>query len=51
VGNGLASGQFLLGALLVDVNPLLVAGCLREQIDTILGYLDPVADADLRAEG
>jgi len=28
------------------MDPLLVAGCLRELVDAVLRHLDPVADAD-----
>src|SRR6185295_13956267 len=51
VGNGAAAGQLLFRALLVDVNPLLVAGRFRELVDSLLRDLDPVACADLSADG
>jgi hypothetical protein len=47
VRDGLAARRLLGSALLVDVNPLLVAGRLRELVDAVLRDLDPVADADL----
>src|SRR5687767_1993271 len=51
MGDGGAAGQFLLGALLIDMNPLLVAGRFREEVDPLLRYLDPFAHADLGADG
>src|SRR3954467_10516430 len=39
--------QFPLRSFDIDVNPLIVAGCLRELTDTLLGHRDPVAHSDL----
>jgi hypothetical protein len=50
VRDGLAARQFLLGAVLVNVNPLLVTGCLSEFVDAVLRDLDPFAGADLGAD-
>ena len=50
VGDGGAAGQFLFGALLIDMDPLLVAGRFREAVDAVLSHLDPVAGADLCAD-
>jgi hypothetical protein len=38
-------------AVLVDVDPLLVAGCVRKLVDAVLGDLDPIAGADFGADG
>ena len=51
MGDGDAAGQFLLRALLIDMDPLLVTGRFRKQVDPLLRNLDPVADADLGADG
>jgi hypothetical protein len=51
VRDGAAAGKLLLCTLLVDMNPLLVAGRLRETVDTVLGDLNPVVDTDLGARG
>ena len=47
----LPPGNSLLRPLLVDMDPLLVTGRFRELVDTVLGDLDPLADADLGADG
>src|SRR5690349_7517951 len=47
----LATRHFRLGAFLVDMDPLFVTGGIRKLVDAILGDLDPVADADLLANG
>ena len=39
------------GALRVDVDPLVVAGGLREQVDPLLVDLQPVGAAELLADG
>ena len=49
MSDGLAAGQLLLCPVLVDMDPLLVAGRLRKTVDAILGDLNPFADADLGA--
>lgn len=49
--DGGATWQLLLRALLVDMDPLLVAGRFRELVDSFLRDFDPVARADLGAEG
>ena len=46
-----AAERAALGALHVDVDPLVVAGGLGERVDPLLGDLDPVAGADLLAGG
>ena len=46
-----AAGKLFPGPVLVDMDPLLVAGRFREAVDTILRDLDPVAGADLGADG
>src|SRR4051812_16896486 len=46
--DGLAARHLRLCTFLIDVDPLLVTGRLREFIDAILGHLNPLADADLR---
>src|ERR1700742_4233337 len=51
VGDGLAAGQLPLRTVLVDMNPLLVAGGVGELIDPVLCDLDPVARADFGADG
>ena len=38
-----------LGALHIYVNPLVVAGRIRELVDALLRYDDPVADSDFLA--
>src|SRR5260370_7898248 len=49
VGDGGATWQLLLRALLVDMNPLLVARRFRELLDSFLRNLNPVARAALAA--
>src|SRR5579871_3017083 len=51
VSDGLAAGEFGSGPILINVNPLLVAGCFRKGVDTSLRDLDPFADAHLGADG
>lgn len=50
MSDGGGAWRFSPGALLIDVDPLLVAGRLRELVDPLLRHLDPVADADLGLE-
>jgi len=38
--------QFAGRAILVDVNPLFVAGCFSEGVDAVLAYFDPLARAN-----
>ena len=40
MGDGRAVGAFL-GLLLIDVNPLMVAGCLGKSVDPLLIDLEP----------
>ena len=47
MGNGLPARHLGLGALLVDVNPLLIAGCFGKLVDAVLRHFYPVAGADL----
>jgi NAD(P)-dependent dehydrogenase (short-subunit alcohol dehydrogenase family) len=49
VRDGATAGHFLLRALLVDVDPLLVAGSFCKLIDALLCHLYPVTGADLGA--
>ena len=41
--------QFAFGALDIYMDPLIVAGCVGEAVNLILGDLVPVADANLGA--
>ena len=43
MGNGIAEGALTLGALGIDVDPLVVAGGIGEVVDPLLGDLEPVA--------
>src|SRR4051812_29378268 len=49
--DSLAARHLRFRALLIDMDPLLVAGRIRKLVDAILRNLDPVADADLCADG
>ena len=51
VGDRLTSGQFGFGAVLVDMDPLLVAGGFCKLVDAGLGDFEPIADAYLGADG
>ena len=37
------------GALRVDVDPLVVVGCVGERVDALLGHLEPVRRPELLA--
>jgi len=50
VRDGGAAGKLALGALPIDMNPLLVAGRFCEPANAFLGHFNPVADADLGAD-
>jgi hypothetical protein len=50
VGDGGAEGRFGRRAHRVDVNPLVVAGCIGEEVDLFLRDLHPLADGDLLAD-
>src|SRR5262245_50670792 len=50
VGDGAAGRQLALGALDVDMDPLMVAGRVSEFVDAVLVDLDPFADAELFAD-
>src|SRR5436853_4577341 len=43
----LAARHLALGALDIDMDPLMVAGRVGEFVDLLLRYREPVADADL----
>ena len=45
--DGAAEGALLLGALDVDVDPLVVPGRVGEEVDLVLGQLLPVAVAEV----
>ena len=47
--NGLAARHLGFRTILVDMDPLFVAGRIREVVDAILRDLDPVAGADFGA--
>ena len=51
MGDGGAAGQLFLRALLVDMDPLLVAGRFRELVDSLLRDFNPVAHTDFGADG
>jgi hypothetical protein len=48
MGDG-AHAQFLLRALRIDMDPLMVARRIREEVDAVLVERDPLADADFIA--
>jgi hypothetical protein len=48
--DGLAAGHLLLRALDIDMDPLVVAGRLREGVDALLGDVDPLARVDFLAD-
>src|SRR6201999_3654450 len=50
VRDGLAARHLLFGPVLVDMDPLLVAGRFRELGDAILRDVDPVARPDFGAD-
>src|SRR6267154_6670348 len=45
----LAARHLALGALDIDMNPLMVAGRVGEFVDLLLGDREPIADPDLLA--
>src|SRR5437762_12819473 len=45
----LAARHLALGALDIDMNPLMIAGSVGEFVDLLLGHRVPVADPDLLA--
>src|SRR5712671_266710 len=45
----LAARRLALGALDIDMNPLMVAGRVGEFVDLLLGDREPIADPDLLA--
>src|SRR5438067_11281889 len=45
----LAARHLALGALDIDMDPLMVAGGIGEFVDLLLGHREPVADPDLLA--
>ena len=45
----LAARHLALGALDIDMDPLMVAGGVGEFVDLLLGHCEPVADPDLLA--
>jgi len=47
VGDRPSERAFLVRALDVDVNPLVIAGRFREQIDALLRDVEPVAVAEV----
>src|SRR5712671_2596952 len=47
--DGLATRQLFFCPVMVDMNPLLIAGRLRKAVDTILGDFNPFAGPDLGA--
>src|SRR5437762_3077000 len=47
--DGTATRQLFLRSLLVDMDPLLVAGCLRKEVDAFLGDFNPFAGSDFAA--
>ena len=49
VRDGLATRQLFPGAVLVDMEPLLVTGRLRKAVDAILSDFNPFAGSDLGA--
>src|SRR6185437_5057568 len=49
VRDGLAARHLRLGALDVDMDPLVIAGGVGEGVDAVLGDLHPVGHADLLA--
>src|SRR4051794_12745830 len=49
VSDGDATRKLLFRPVLVDVDPLIVAGRLRKEVDALLGDIDPLACADLAA--
>jgi hypothetical protein len=49
--DGRTARQLTFGTFLIDMNPLFVAGGIGKPVDALLGYLDPVADPDLAADG
>ena len=49
MGDG-AAERAVLGALGVDVDPLVVAGGVRERVHALLGDLEPVRVAQMRAD-
>jgi hypothetical protein len=50
VGDGLAAGHLLLGALHVHVDPLMIARGLRELVDHGLIDGEPIGGTELRAD-
>ena len=50
MGDRLAARHLALGALDIDMDPLMVAGCLGEFVDDRLVDGEPVADPDLLAD-
>ena len=50
VGDRLAAGHLALGALDIDMDPLMIAGCFGEFVDDRLIDREPIADADLLAD-
>src|SRR5260370_34964995 len=51
MGDGPATRQLFFRPVLVDMDPLLVAGRVGKAIDTILRDLNPFAGSDLGADG
>src|SRR5260370_31819659 len=46
MGDRLAARHLALGALDIDMDPLMVAGRIGEFVDLLLGHREPVADPD-----
>ena len=51
MGDGLTARHLGFRTLLIDMDPLFVTRRVRELVDAILRYLDPVADPDFGADG
>jgi hypothetical protein len=49
VSDGDAARKLRFRPVLVDMDPLIIAGRLRKQVDAVLGDIDPFAGSDLGA--